>query len=221
MAYTFLNAINNALDRVGMIQGDNAKLTALTDSGRQSDIDIMMQVWNEQFAEMYSLTGTPQPTFYAESTITLVNGTREYALAAGFERMRWPLIDQTNGRYIYEWPGGYEDMRRIELVPSKWIGLAVYAAINPATNLLRLGWIPQSTENGLVYNYGFDARISLVLATDTFPFSDSVVDALLPAVCEMWKKSRKGADSFDAASYAQGVGRAGRLVSHKEVRRGY
>ncbi len=93
MAYTLLNAVNATLKRVKIISGVSGELTLLTDTARQQYIDTALQVWNEILHEIYSRTEEPYPLDSAESTITLMTGTREYNLPSDLEFIRYPLVN--------------------------------------------------------------------------------------------------------------------------------
>jgi hypothetical protein len=216
MTATLLSAVNGLFKRAKVIQGDSGALTSLTDSARQNYVDTAVKAWNDVIREIYSLAREPMPTEYAESTITLATSTREYNLATDLETLRFPLIDQTNGRYIYEYPGGYEAMRAVQIIPANFTGMPLYACINPSNGKIRLDTAPTSSENGKVYNYGYDKRVALTLAADTFPFSDTVVDALELPATELWKRWNK--DSFDGGNYNAGMGQAARILAKKELR---
>ena len=70
MAVTFLQAVNETLKRVRVIQGDAGELVtstiastatgavatgAFTDSGRQTEIDLAIQLWQEGLHEIYAM----------------------------------------------------------------------------------------------------------------------------------------------------------------------
>lgn len=217
MAYTLLNAVNATLKRVKIITGVNGALTSLTDSPRQTFIDQTVQIINESIHELYSESELPQPNQSASSTITLASGQREYDLPVDLEQIRYPLIDQTHGKYIFEYPGGFEKMRVDQLIPGNFKGIPIYACINPTNDMLRLNTIPQATDAGLVYDLLYDARHSLSLAGDTFPFSDTVVDSLVPAWAERWKREQRNA--FDKEAHDEAFGRAMRYLNQTPLRR--
>src|SRR3990172_7589121 len=107
MSKSLLQCVNETFKRVQLIQGDSGLLTTLTDSARQIYIDSAVQLWNEAIDELYTTAEVPHPNELAESTITLVTSTRAYALNAAFIHLLFPLLDETNGRFIEEYPGGY------------------------------------------------------------------------------------------------------------------
>ena len=217
MAYSLLDAVNRGLKRVKVISGVNGELSSLTDSARQTYIDAMVQIINESIHELYSTNEMPLPKESATQNVTLVTDTREYTLSPVPEAIRFPLMDTTNGRYVFEYPGGYEQMRINQPQPDNWKGLPLYACINPTNDMLRFDVAPTSTENGLVYELLYDKRLSLSAATDTFPFSDTVVDSLVPAWAQMWSREQK--NSFDNNIYLMSFGRASRYLTQQPMRR--
>lgn len=217
MSYSLLDAVNHVLKRVKIISGVNGELASLTDSPRQTAIDTAVQIINESMHELYSVNEKPLPQESATQNVTLVSLTREYTLSPVPEAIRFPLMDTTNGRYVFEYPGGYESMRVAQPQPDNYQGVPRYACINPTNGKLRFDVTPQATEAGLIYELLYDKRLSLTAATDTFPFSDTVVDSLVPAWSELWKREQR--NSFDKDIYMLSFGRASRYLTQQPMRR--
>lgn len=216
MAESLLTALNKSLKRVGMISGDAGDLTSLTDSSRQHAIDVTIQMWNEIIVDLYTASSISLPSEATTDNITLVDGTREYSLPADLEQMRWPLINQTLGHVIYPYPGGFAQMRMDQPIPANYTGRPIYAVINPSTNKLRMNVVPDADADADVYQIFYDKNTSMALAADTFPFSDGVVDSLVPAVAQMYNREEKG--KFDAPLFKAALGRSARLLSQKQQR---
>ncbi len=100
MAIVFLQAVNATLKRTRTIQGDAGELAtstvtttatgavatdAFTDSGRQVQIDLAIQLWQEALHAMYDLSLLGDEG--ASATVNLASGQREYDLPSDFERM--------------------------------------------------------------------------------------------------------------------------------------
>lgn len=219
MAKTLLSGVNDVLKRVQVIQGDSGALASLTDSGRQGFIDLAVQTWNEAVEKLYETSRLPVPQELAENTITLASGDRDYALQSDLVMLRWPLIDETNGRVIEEFKGGYMALVNSQLRPSNFTGIPYAAAIRPTDGELYLDRIPQAEQVGLVYKYRYDKDVSLSLAADTFPFTDAVYRAMIPAVAEMWKKERHR--EFDFALYNEQLAIASRQMKQIPPRASY
>lgn len=219
MAKTLLNGVNEVLKTLSYINGDAAALTTLTDSARQRVIDLTIQKWNEAVDEIYSVTNLPKPNEAVEATITLATDDRDYSLATGLVQLYFPLIDETNGRYILEYEGGYLGLVNNQPIPANETGLPQYGAISPVDGTLYLDKIPTSNENGLVYKYRYDTDLVVSSATDTFPFKDAVFRAMVPAVAELVKGGLgKG---FDEDLFLLNLGRASRFLIQKQQKDSY
>ncbi|MFQ5493648.1 MAG: hypothetical protein ACE5DX_05835 [Candidatus Dojkabacteria bacterium] len=213
MAKTLLNGVNEVLKKVQLIQGDSGALTSLTDSARQVYVDSIVQLWNEVTEQLYSESSEELPKEVAEDTITLTT-SRSYALATDLLQLKFPLLDETNGRYLEEYPGGYLKMVEDQLVPGNYTGLPLYATISPVDGTLYLDRLPTATETGLIYKYRYDKDISVTAASDTFSFSDAVFRALVPAVAELFKLNHNG--QFIDGVFRKSMGRASRLLTQKQ-----
>ncbi len=199
MAYTFLNGVNAVLKRAQVIQGDSGALTTFTDSGRQHWVDNVIQIWNEAVRQLLirnAINGEVK-----EGTVTLVSdsGARtEYSLPSDFEQFTGDdkrntvFVCQTVNHVVTPYPGGYIRMYRDQPKPANFTGRPNYFAINPVTGKIRFDTNPQDGQAGEIYTYLYDKRINLSATTDTFPFSDTVVDELVPAVAEIFRQDKDG-----------------------------
>jgi len=194
MAKTLLNAVNEVLKRVDVI--DTAgELTTLTDSPRQLHIDKAVQAIGEGVDQLYSIAGEPRPNGMGEDTITLVTSTTAYALAADLVTLMFPFRDETNGQYIFEYPGGYFQMET-DLAITTYTGLPYLAAIRPTDGKLVIEASPAAADNGKVYQYNYRKDLTLDEAADTVPFSDEVFRAMVPVWAEIWRRlSRRDVDT--------------------------
>lgn len=209
MAKTLLDAANEVLKRVGVISGDGAVLTSLTSSSRQNSVDVAVQVINEGIDDLYATSTVPKPNGQGESTITLATGDRDYALASGLIRLRFPLIDKTNGQVITSYPGGYNAMLEADLEQDD-TGLPLYGAISPVDGELYLDRAPTADDNGKIYTYQYDKELVLTLLTDTVPFKDVVFRAMVPVWVQLWKREKR--NEFDGEMYRKSVGLAATLL---------
>lgn len=213
MAKTLLNGVNEVLKRVRVLSGAAEELTTLTDSSKQGFIDVAVQVWNEALEEIYESSDEPFPNEQAENTITLATGDRSYALQTDLVQMRWPLIDKTNNQYIYQFPGGYNEMLVFDPEQDD-TGLPLYGAISPVNGELHLDRAPTANENGRVYTYQYDKELVLSAAADAFPCKDVVFRALVPAVAQLWNREQKR--DFDGDLFRKSMGRAARYLSQTQ-----
>lgn len=206
---TLLDGVNEVLKRVAIIDSDGGTLASLTDSARQVWIDAAIQCWNEAIDDLFSSIHQPLPTRFAESSITLATGDRDYALQSA-ARIFFPFRENTNGHRIEEYKAGYQNMVAGQLVPGNYTGRALFACIRPTDGQLYLERIPTASENGLVYVYGYETDTGLSVAADTMPFSESCFRAMVPVVAQLW--SREQQRQFDPALYTASLGRAAKFV---------
>ena len=218
MAKTLLNGVNEVLKRVQATDSDNA-ITALTGNAKQATVDIAVQVLNEVIDQLYEEAKYPLPKSTSSSSITLVTGTKSYALQSNLVRLQWPLLDQTNGKYLYPYPGGYLKMFESQDVPANYTGESNVAAINPEDGLLYLEKTPTANENGRVYAYNYEYDFTLSSASDTFPFSDAVFRAVVPAAAQMVKAEMQ--NKFNEGLFRLSIGRAARLLKMEPQRDSY
>lgn len=212
---TLLNAVNETLKRVKVIQSD---LASTTDSSIQTEINATIQVINEGIDELYSYAKKGMPNEQASSTLTLVLSQRDYALASDLIVLHFPLIDETNTQFIYEFPGGYDDMLLLDPEQDD-TGLPYYAAINPTNGQLHLDRAPTSTEAGRVYTYQYEKDLVLSADADTVPFNNAVFRSMVPVWAQLYKRERQ--NEFDQPLYNAGLGRASRYLSLVEPRKSY
>lgn len=218
MAKTLLDGVNEILKRVNVIAGDAAVLTTLTDSARQHPIDIAVQVINEGIDELYSVSNRPIPKEQAESTITLVTGTRKYSLASDLLQLRFPLIDKTNTQFIFEYNDGYNGLLMLDPEQND-TGQPHWGAISPVNGYLHLDRAPTSNENGRVYTYQYDKNLALSAAADTVPFNDASFRAMVPAWVQLYKREMR--NEFDTELFRNSIGRAARYAIMVEPRSSY
>lgn len=224
MGYTLLQAVNRVLKRTGDIAGDAGDLTSFTDSARQTTIDVVLQVWNEVNHELYSL-GTLVGEVEQDS-IVLVADQNDYDLPNDFEALAGKtyrsrcLVNADNNHRIYEYPGGFDQLFSDQPDPTDRTGQPRHFAFNPIVNEFRIDAMPTSSEAGDEYKFLYEKRISLTALTDRFPFSDTVVDGLVPVVAEITRLARdkRGRDPLSANA---GFNRALATIMQKKKRTAY
>lgn len=209
---TCLDFVNEVLKKAKVINGDSGVLTTLTDSARQLYIDNAVQAINEGMDQLYNITGM-QPNVMGTDTITLTTSTRTYSLNSALNKLHFPLIDTTNGNYIYEYEGGYQKLFESQPLPSSYTSLPQYAVIRPSDGLLYIDTSPDSTYNGRVYTYNYEKDISISAAADTVPFSDVVFRSMVPAVTEIWKRNQHR--EFDGGMINVSLSRAASYLMKK------
>lgn len=206
---TLLNCVNEVLKRTKTINS-NTLLTSLTHTGKQNYIDIAVQAWNETIDQLYGDIKEIRPNALGEGMITIASGTREYFLASDLNILHYPLLDETNGRYIHEYPYGYVNLVNSQAIPANYTGLPELGAIRPSDGVLYLDKIPTVNEDGAIYKFRYEKDTELVNAADMVPFNDVVFRALVPAVAEKWKLDNK--KEFNGGVYKRSIGTAARYL---------
>jgi hypothetical protein len=201
------------LGRTNLIK-TGSLLSSLSDSGRQIYIDTAIQAANELLDELYSAAGAELPKSMGESSITLVNADRDYALATDLSQLLWPLLDETNGRLLEKYEAGYHALIVEQLFPDNYTGVPDYALIRPTDGQLYLDRIPQTAEAGIIYKYRYIKDTVLSVLTDVFPCTDAAFRALVPAGAEIINRVHR--QKFDQDMYAQSLGRAALLMTQQK-----
>lgn len=223
MAILFLQAINATLKRTRVIQGDAGELTTFTDSGRQVQIDLAIQVWQEAIQELFGLGLLPNEA--ATATIDLVTAQREYSMPSDFERIAGKSHEErvfrgaTTNLILTEYPGGYARMLRDQPNATDFAGDPQHWAISPVDGTkIRFDREFTADQNGDRYNILYEKRIALTatMATETLPVSDTVADALVPVVAEGWNAIHK--DKFNSGLFRTSIARAARMVTRNQPR---
>lgn len=213
---TLLNGVNDVMKRLGFIKGNSGELASLTDSQRQTTIDLVVQAWNELLIDLYDSAEIPLPNEVGTNTITLATDDRDYALQSDVVQLRWPLVNTITGHEIHKYPGGWDQLRKDQTIPANYTGLASYAVIDPIDGELYLDRIPTASENGDVYTYYYDKSLLISTAAATFPFTDTVYQTLLVPCAELVKREKK--NSFDGPMYAKRLGTAAGLLTQEQQR---
>lgn len=186
---TFLTFVNNVMKRAKLVQGSSGALTSFTDSARQTDVDSIIALTNEVIDLLF--TAADLPLEIATADITIVTDTSAYALASDFEEMSGNPVDSTNSQVLTPYPGGWLAFRENQPDITKYTGLPRQWMIRQTDGYLQLDTQPSSTYNGRIYTYAYTKKISLSLITDVFPFSDTVVSNLVPAVAQAYSLDAK------------------------------
>lgn len=213
MAKTLLDGVNQVLTKAGVLDSDAGFLTSLTSSGKQTFIDLAVQVLNETVDDLYSTLQKPKPNQLAEGTITLLEGDRDYELADDLVALftEFALISETDTHVIFILEDdGYRQLILSDLEQDD-IGLPSVAAIRPSDGQLFMDRAPRAEDDGRVYRYRYAKELELVQATDVFPFGNTVFRAIIPVASELWKRERH--QEFSQSLVNTSLGRAARLIT--------
>ena len=218
MAKTLLDGVNDLLTKVGALNSDSGLLTSLTDSARQTPIDVAVQSLNETLDEVYLLPGQgPKPNQLFERTITLCADVRAYTLHPSLIRLRekFHLYDATNSHTIVILQDEDDGYRRLILQDPEEddTGLPSFCTIRPTDSRLIFDRTPTSDEEGRVYKYRFDSDMALAAFDDEFQMTNPAFRGLVVAAAEMWKLHRHR--EFSKELFDNGLGRCSRLLSRQ------
>jgi hypothetical protein len=240
MAVTFLQVVNDTLKRVRVIQGDAGELAtstvtstatglvatgAFTDSGRQTEIDLAIQLWQEAVHEVYGMGLFPNEG--SSATFTLATGQREYSFPSDFERVAGAnyhdrvLRGATSGLLAFEYKSGYAGMLRDQVLATDFTGDPSFWAISPVDGSLRLDREPTTEQAGDTWNMLYEKQLVLTstMATDTLPFADTVSAAIVPVVAEAWNRVFK--KEFDQGMFRSSLARSLDYMARTQRRNRY
>lgn len=215
-AKSLLYVVNKVLKRTQHITSD---LSSLTDNAKQVAVNIAIQSINEVVRSLYTEAKMPMPQEVSHGALTLEENVRTYSLSGDLIQLRFPLIDQTNGDRIYEYPGGYTQLFIDQDIPSNYTGLPQLAAISPINGQIYLDRLPTTNEAGREYVFLYDKDLTLSDASDTFPFSNVVAEAIVPAAAQLVKGEMQ--NKFNEGIFKMAMGQAARMLSQTAERRSY
>jgi len=213
-AYDLLDVVNQTMRRARLINSTDDVLTTLTDAALQVDVDDTVDAINDTLRVLYSICDL-MPYETSQGSITLVDGTREYALPAGLVTITsQSFMNQTDGISLVPYKGGYGQMFEDQVQPANYTGQPSRWVINPQNNMIRLDTVPQAAEAGDQYDFLYSKAIRKTLAADTFPFSSDVLDALIPAFKEAYHKGSNGELKYNADTFTLAMGQAVSALTH-------
>jgi hypothetical protein len=168
---TFLDAVNRVLRLNHIIKGDDDNLTSFGDTQHAADIELAQLAIQEELSDVISskLLGYEKMS----GSISLVQGTRTYALATDFIRFYGEnpsFYDATNNVRIYELKGGLDKLRDADYLYATNQGTPQWWYWEPASSY-QVGFynVPDSAYNGRSLSYDYEASIMVEVATDVMP----------------------------------------------------
>jgi hypothetical protein len=171
----FIAGVNRLLRINTIIKGDDDAITTFSDTQHAADIQLAQIAIQ---SELTSLIAERLLDYEkTSSTISLVTGTRTYALNASFIRFygsRPSFYDATTNTRYYEHPGG-EDA----LMNQDWQyktatgGLISWYWHSTTTKQVAFYNVPDSSFNGRSLSYEYEASVMVSNSTDTLPFPNN------------------------------------------------
>lgn len=170
MSTTFLSCVNRILRTSAVIRGDTDLVVTFSDTQHNASLNLAIVATQNELVRLISDRLIPAER-KTSGTITLVSGTRTYALASDFTRFYgFPhFYDSSANRQIYEWSGGLENLQ---------IEIYTYATDtgNPnwwywePTTTKKVGFFQVPNSSGTVYTYEYEGSVLVSLVTDPLPF---------------------------------------------------
>ena len=218
---TLLDMVNNTMRRAGLIDSVDEVLADLTEDALQVDIDMMIDAINDVIREMHSIADL-LPWQTSIGTITLADGTKEYAGPTNFMAMSSSRLQRLDeGMFISPYKGGYEQMFHDQTDPSQYTGQPTEWALNPVTDTIRLNATPGASEAGHVYSFLYSAEIYMSTAAQEFPFNDAVTHALQPAIVEAYRQMSDGDEEYSPITKVRSLSQAIKRLTHAPDRERY
>lgn len=171
----FITGVNRVLRINQVIRGDDDAITTFSDSQHSSDIQIaQIAIQNE----ITSLVADRLISYEkASATITLLTGTRTYALETDFIRFFGQFAsfyDSTNNVRIYEYAGGEDRLRDMDYTYQTTQGAPTFWYWhNTTTKQVAFYSVPDSTYNNRSLSYDYEKSVMVTNTTDTLPFHNN------------------------------------------------
>lgn len=169
---TFVDAVNRILRIAGVIRGDTDPITSFSDLQHGATMNLAQIAIQDTFTDLMAFYDFPSER--ASSTITLINGTRTYALASDFVQF-WEsnafFFDNTDKNQIREYKGGERQIAQ-EIITYKTDTGAptLWYYVEGLTKQIGVYQIPNSTYDQRVWTYEYEKDIVPVNAMDAMPF---------------------------------------------------
>ncbi len=174
---TFLDVVNRVMRINTVIGADDDDLTSLNDAQHVATVQIAKISIQSTLTELTSDQIIPAEE--ADGTITVVDGTRIYALPSDFIRFRGekPFLlkldanNNSENSTVNEYPGGEERLRRQILDYREQSGEpSWFYHIMSSTKQIGLYQVPDSSVNGVTYRFPYEKSVYVSVAADDLPF---------------------------------------------------
>ena len=173
----FLGAVNRVLVNAFIIKGDDDLLTNFNDNQHEGSLRIAKQAIQTELNYFNSVFSTSYERAPTVGQITIVAGTRAYALPSDFVRF-WgddPYLYQSTDPQdrVYEYPGGENHLRKHNAEYKTDQGSIEWWYWEQATTKqIAMYNVPDSEEDGNIYQFDYERDVSVSNSTDTIPFQN-------------------------------------------------
>jgi len=168
----FVTGVNRLLRTNQIIGGDDDDIVDFTDTQHAADIELAQIAIQDELSSLVADKMIPYEK--ASNTISLVTGTRTYALQTDFVRFygtRPSFYDSTDNTKIWEYVGGEDQLRDDDYQYKTAQGNPwAWYWHNTTTKQVAFYSVPSSTYNGRSLSYDYEKSVAVTLYTDTLPF---------------------------------------------------
>lgn len=171
---TFIDGVNRLFRIQGVIRGDDDNITTFSDTQHSSDIQLAQIAITDELTSLVSERLIPYEK--TSDTISLVTGTRTYALNSNFIRFYGTpcFYDSTANVMIYEWDGGEDNLKQQiytyktdQGYPTWWYW------DNTTSKQVAFFNVPDSSVNGRSLSYDYEKSVIVTNSSDTMPFHNT------------------------------------------------
>lgn len=168
----FIDGVNRILRINGLIRGDTDLLTTFSDTNHASTSQMAQISIQTEITELSSKSNFPYQ-HKTTGSLTMVSGTRTYALAADFIQL-WGrpafFYDAASQFTILQYPGGENRLRTDIQTYRTDPGYPLFYYFELSTTQeVSFYPVPSTNFNGLVLVYDYSAAVNVVNSTDTLP----------------------------------------------------
>ena len=172
---SFIDGVNRLLRINVVIRGDDDAITTFSDTQHSADIQLAQIAIQSELTALIAERLLPYEK--TSNSITLVTGTRTYALQTGFIRfygLKPSFYDSTANVRIYEYPGGEDVLMNVDYqyktnqgAPSFWYWN------DTTTKQVAFYNVPDSTYNNRSLSYDYEGSVMVTNSSDTLPFHNN------------------------------------------------
>lgn len=175
---TFISVVSDVLRQNGILSGNDSDVTAFTDTQHQASIQLAITSVQSVLNQLTSETLIPYER--ADGTITFASGTRTYALPSDFVRfanakpfmLQLDSNDNSDGRLLYEYPGGVEALSNTILDYREQSGTPInWYMTGGSTEQVGFWQVPDTTVDTLKVRFEYEKEVMVTVAADTLPFT--------------------------------------------------
>jgi hypothetical protein len=201
----FLQAVNRVLRTNSIIRGDDDEVATFSDTQHAATMNLAIIAIQDELNDLIADRVIPYEDTNKSASITLVAGTRAYALESNFVRFLGEhafFREANTNRLVVEYPGGEDALRGVQGLayltdtgtPTWWYWE------NATTKQVAFYNVPNSTYDGVLLYYRYEKDLSVTNSSDTLPFQ---TEAEAQAFCGMASRRFKALleESPDPSGY--------------------